>query len=268
MKSAHAGVLSLISTSFKKLGLKLPPPLLAGLEEIAAERSRLADLPRYDADALVDACLDAISEGKHPEASEAVRQQLVSAQLRTMNIESAAVARLDDRTVALLEEHVSGIHAALAKLLREFDSSLAKARETLPAGINLADPTSAGSVQPDLLPVWGRAHAVFEHIDRIAQTWKLLATITRPVNFHPQRDLPLIVADLSAEELDALGHQPPASGAARAGHTLELAKFESFADRKSRIMGDRRAASDGEPTFESEYRRTRGMGQRVFRAPA
>jgi len=68
-------------------------------------------------------------------------------------------------------------------------------------------------VTPQNLPAWGNARGTLGQIDRIAQTWKVLASVTRSVN--AAHDEPLIVAELSGSQRDA---QPTFSDTFRRVH--------------------------------------------------
>lgn len=271
--SITAGTLGFIESAFRDLDLSLPKPYVKGLADVAADRSLIETVRGRDDAALADAVLIALRGGKDPADSEDVRRELARQQLYTSQVGNIAARRLDDRRAELLAEHADVILSTMGKALASIDSILADARANLPGNVDLAEPTSATRVKPELLPFWGNARATLAKIDHIAQTWKIVATaLGRAID---PRFLPLVVADLSAEQLAALGPKPSASAVALAGHRLELATFASIAERQDRIRGEKQAAEDARPTLADGWRRTHGTGAapigRVgheFKAPA
>src|SRR5690606_36431533 len=90
---------------------------------------------------------------------------------------------------------------------------------------------------PGQVALWAEARDAIDHLNRVTQVWRLvvsacrLATLSGPYT-------PLILADLDADELDALP-RTDAMAPVHAGHPLALADVETYRARCQRVEQQR-----------------------------
>lgn len=219
------------------LGLELPKALV---DALAATDAALADRTalRYDRAALLDAVANCLTAGRNPLTDKSVREHLVASQLNSLQISAALDGLVEQRRAAAVTEHAPAVLDLLAPVVADADATLAEAREAIP-GLNLKDVTSVSGLRPAQMQFWGRAREAAEAVHHIEVIWTTLARECRLVQV-PDGMGPLIVADLTLEQLEALPRanstaRPNAASVIEAGHRLNLATPKEFAERCQRM---------------------------------
>ena len=258
MSSATRSALMIIRQHFPHLGLELPDGLTADLAEIDrvfADRDALNGSRR----ALTEAVADAMSAGKDPATDKAVIVELAREQMRLMNLGNDLSALAEDRRADALRGHADAILELLSEVIDRADETLAEARERIP-GLDLNDDDAVRNMAPEQMALWGRAREALAHVERVVQVYGMLVGAVGLGVLPPHRR-PLVIAELSLSELNALGHQPNAIAAVHAGHRLSLATPETFAERLARVEDDRaHDAKRGERDFADAARTRYGSG--------
>jgi hypothetical protein len=267
MSSATRSALMIIRQHFPHLGLELPRGLTADLAEIDrvfANRDVLEGSRRP----LAEAVANAMSAGKDPATDKAVIAHLAREQMRLMNLGNDLSALAEDRRGDALRSHADAILTLLSSVIDRADQTLEEARERIP-GLDLNDDDQVRNMTPDQMALWGRAREALAHVERVAQVWAMLVSACGLGTLPPHRR-PLMIAELSLAELNALGHQPNATAAVHAGHRLSLATPETFAERLARLEDDRahdagRSAREFADAARTRYGSGRSLAQEAVR---
>lgn len=259
MSSATRSTLMIIRQHAPHLGIELPDGLIADLAEIDrvfADQDALNGNRR----SLAEAVADAMAAGKDPATDKAVIVHLAREQMRLMNLGNDLTALAEDRRADALRSHADAILELLSGVIDRADETLAEARDRIP-GLDLNDDDRVRTMAPDQMAQWGRAREALAHVERVAQIWSMLVSACGLGTLPPHRR-PLVIAELSLSELNALGHQPNAAAAVHAGHRLSLATPDTFAERLDRLENDRsHNAEKGEREFAETVRTRYGSGQ-------
>ncbi|WP_299442630.1 hypothetical protein [uncultured Phycicoccus sp.] len=243
--------INLTEQAFRNLGLSLPKKMT---DEIARVTAALADRGAFtpNLEALGNATAEAMIDGRDPLTDPAVDLELKRQQLATLRISEHLDAVIERRRAALVNAHLPAIIDALAGVVKEADAALHEAREAIP-GLDLTDPAFGSLVPPSKLPLWGNARRAADRASTAAQTWTLLASALNFGREYPSHR-PLILADLTATERDALGREAKADAALHAGHRISLATPEVFTERVRRVV-------DGRAALETERLATQSATQ-------
>ncbi|MDO9498108.1 MAG: hypothetical protein Q7J48_20560 [Nocardioides sp.] len=258
MSSATRSALMITRQHFPHLGLELPAGLMADLAEIDRV---FANRDVFDSSrrSLAEAVANAMAAGKDPAADKTVISCLAREQMRLMNVGNELSDLAEDRRADALRSHVDAIFELLSGTVERADETLAEVRERIP-GLDLKDEDIVRTLAPEQMALWGRAREALAHVERVAQIWGLLVFACGLGALPPHRR-PLVIAELSLSELNALGHQPVATAAVHAGHRLSLATPDTFAERLARLEDDRNyEASQGERDFAAAARLRYGSG--------
>lgn len=243
-----ASALGLAKQHYRQLGIDLPPALLSELDQIDATTTAARDRLTFDAGELAAAVEAALDAGKDPAADKAVAIMLARQQLATPAVLGAVRQAGDHRKAQALRRHAPAVIEQLAEVVDRADAVLVRAREEIPA-LDLGDPQSIHLVKPELMSLWGAAREAQSHVETAETLWFLVVSATRSASLSQQTKA-LIVADLSAADLDALRPAPTAVPAVIAGHRLSLATPEVYTARVERVERERLEAE-----VEAEQRR-------------
>lgn len=259
MSSATRSTLIIIRQHFPHLGLALPDGLiteLAEIDRVFADQDALNGNRR----SLAEAVADAMSAGKDPATDKAVIVHLAREQMRLMNLGNDLSALAEDRRADALRSHADAILELLSGVIDRADETLADARDRIP-GLDLNDDDRVRTMAPDQMALWGRAREALAHVERVVQVYGMLLGACG-LGVLPTHRRPLVIAELSLSELNALGHQPHAVAAVHAGHRLSLANPDTFAERLDRLEDDRsHDAKKDEREFAAAVRTRYGSGQ-------
>jgi hypothetical protein len=262
MSSATRSTLMIARQHFPKLGLEFPAELTAELDEIDHVFANQSIIT-FSRRALAEAVADALAGGKDPATDKTVAPHLARAQMQGMNLDGELAQVGEDRRAAALRRHADSIIDSLAGVVDRADETLEHAREQIP-GLDLTNDERVRSMSPEQMATWGRAREALAHVGHAAQLWTMLVSACDLLTVQPHRR-PLVIAELSLPELDALGHQPHATAAVHAGHRLSLATPSTFAERLARLEDDRSyQATQGERDFAEKVRTTYGAGKSLL----
>jgi hypothetical protein len=253
----------LVLATSRKLGAEIPAPLakkLADVDRLRAERRTLRDVPDVAA-----AVADAILAGKDPLASKDVQRAALAGTLDGLNISGRLDTYAHDRSAAALLEHADEVIDTWRPTVERADKALKRFREFVPAGDPRADGHPTGLPAKALTP-WGEAREAADLLEKIGQGWMALASIGA-ANVGGSGGRPIIVADLSAEQLASLGSNPKCIDVTRLDVTLNLASTTTYAERAERIAREEQernayaaAAPDRAREKRRELARQAGMG--------
>lgn len=259
MSSATRSTLMIIRQHAPHLGIELPDGLIADLAEIDrvfADQEAINGNRR----SLAEAVADAMAAGKDPATDKAVIVHLAREQMRLMNLGNDLSALAEDRRADALRSHADVILELLSGVIDRADETLADARDRIP-GLDLNDDDRVRTMAPEQMAQWGRAREALAHVERVVQIYGMLLGACG-LGVLPTHRRPLVIAELSLSELNALGHQPNAVAAVHAGHRLSLATPDTFADRLARLEDDRNyEAQSGDRAFAEAARQRYGVGK-------
>lgn len=259
MSSATRSALMIIRQHFPHLGIELPRGLAADLAEIDRVFGS-QDVLTSSRRTLAEAVADALAAGKDPATDKAVLAHLAREQMRLMNLDGELADVAEDRRAAALRSHADAILELLAEVVDRADETLEEARDGI-AGLDLTDDERVGAMAPHQMALWGRAREALAHVERVVQVYAMLLGACG-FGIVPPHRRPLVIAELSLAELNALGHQPHATAAVHAGHRLSLATPDTFAERLARLEEDRSLdAGRGERDFADAARVRYGAGK-------
>ncbi len=261
MAATFRGTYALITQTARQIGQPLP----ATLTDVLADIDRLVEsVNDYAPTSVASAVLDALAAGKDPASTPAVQRAIASQVIAGTEIRNIAAERLDDRRREVITAHFPAMLAGWRDALAGAWATVAAAREVMPR-VSFLDPNMLGTVATPHATAWCQARDALVLAERVADVWALTVTATRLVGAEAsdRRYRPLIMADLTAEELDALP-LGKATAPADAGHPLDLAIPEEFRERIARVLGQRHDAEAADAK-EMHHRATRSLR---FKDPA
>ncbi|MFI7607657.1 hypothetical protein ACIBTV_21295 [Micromonospora sp. NPDC049366] len=231
--------LSLTRQHFRNLGLTLPATLTDALAELEAAASRATKLPRPGA--LRKAVLDALLADRDLATDQTVLTELARQQLTDSGVATILGDEIEQRRRNALDEAAPAILDALTPVIVEADKVIAAAREMIGDGLNLDDANAMAELRPAQMTPWATAREAAARVEMVAQCWVLTAQSAGLVNIDHNKKA-LILANLTAEQLDDLGYRPKPSQVIAAGHRLSLASPAEFVGRCRRVDGQRQQA--------------------------
>lgn len=228
--------LSQTQQHFRHLGLTLPKPFTAALEQ--AEQDISPSKMQYDPSALAQAVADCLTADKDPALDKKVQVELVREQLHRVNIADALAARIAASRAVALTTHTPAVVEVMRPAVEQADEHLAALHDVAPS-LDLTDVSAASRLKPAQLSLWGYAREAVAALQRIEQVWIQLAQASGRAQVMPEFR-PLILADLDATALQRLGRKPDTAAVAHTGHRLSLASFDTYAERVARVLEQRR----------------------------
>jgi hypothetical protein len=253
----------LVLATSRKLGAEIPAALaekLADVDRLRTERRSLRDVPDVAA-----AVADAILAGRDPLASKDVQRAALATTLNGLNISSRLDEHAHNMAAAALLEHADEVIDTWRPTVERADKALKRFREFVPAGDPRADGLPTGLPAKALTP-WGEAREAADLLEKIGQGWIALASVGA-ARIGTAGGRPIIVADLSAEQVRQLGTSPKCIDVTRLDVALDLASTATYAERSERLAREEReqqaytaAAPDRAREQRREQARKAGMG--------
>jgi hypothetical protein len=251
----NRGQVRTIARAVTAAGADWPPDLQAALD--AADK--VADsTPVGTPEAVADAYAAAVLAGRPPATDKAVQAALTAHQL-TQVCSSGALSQVAARLRAeALTAHAAGIGDQLRHVVADADKVLIAAREVLPH-LDAREPEQVRGASPDQAAAWARGRDAATRVQQAVAAWTALGSTLGLPGLDPRRR-PLILADLTPDQLDALGHHPDAMLAVHAGHQIDLATPQVYTDRVDKVVAER-AAEPARLAAEAheEYRSVHGI---------
>lgn len=241
-----------VATS-KRLGATLPPKLTEALESadrLRSERRALRDVPDITA-----AVAASILAGKDPLASKDVQRAALAHQLNDLNIENRLNDHAHQRGANALLEHADAIIDSWRPAVEKAEQALQRFRDLVPGVNPLEDGLPTGLPTQALTP-WGEAREAAAIVDEVGKGWHALASIGAA--YIGQHGRPIMVADLSYDQVTSLGGNPKCIDVVRLGVPIELASTTTYAERAARLAEgaqERRAHDAAAPERAREERR-------------
>lgn len=226
-----------------KGGYKIPAALTRDMQQL--EQLDRASLPEIDRDELATALATAVLENRDPLADETVKRATLRASLKDLGYGTLLAGYAEKQRVEVLRKYLPALIKTWAKVVAEADQIIEQARHLIP-GLNLTDGNQIHRLEPAQMSTWGEAKAAAQRAANITETWSMCALATNTARIQPGTHA-LILADLTAPDLDNLGHQPKTEDVIRAGHSLALATIDDYKQRITRIEAQRQAAQPPSP---------------------
>lgn len=243
-----------IRTAVTTAGADWPADLQAALD--AADQ--VADsTPTGTPAAVAEAYGAAVLAGKDPATDKATQHAVTAhqlAQVATSGALAQVAARL--RTEALTA-HAAGIIDQLRHVVADADQALRAAREVFPR-LDAREPEQVRGATPTQASAWAKGRDATARVGQAVAAWTALNQALGRSTLDPRRR-PLILADLTPDELDALGDRPDALAALHAGHQLDLATPEVYAARVDKVVTER-AAEPARLAADAVEKRRRELG--------
>lgn len=230
-------VLQQVQQHFPHLGIELPAGLKAALVDAASRQVKQKQALRFDPNDLTDAVRTAIEHGTDPATNKAVLTALARRDLATVlpELNGAAERARQDAVI----EYAPDLIEAMRPVVEQASADIQAAAEAIP-NLDLLDIRSAGHLRPELMTMWGRAREALARAERVGGLTSLIFTM---LGLGFSNDVaPLMLADLTAEQLDSLplgtrGRTPHA--AALAALPLDLATPTTYPERVQRVREER-----------------------------
>lgn len=218
----HAG--ATIPTAFLKEGQRIDTTYtVAGLAPTQAE--------------LTTAALDALEHGRDLASDDALLD-LASRHVLTgaLGIEEAVERHAEQLRRNLICEHADNLLAALDPAFDAANATIEKARKQIP-GLDLSHTHAVTGVPAEKMTLWGQANDAKRCIEKIVTLWGMIGTFTG--RLYIQQDMrPLILADITAEQLDELPEPHTADAPILHGLPLDLGTPEEFHERCDRVRAE------------------------------
>jgi hypothetical protein len=243
----------LVLATTKRLGVEVPKPLadaLARVDRLRNERRTIDDTP--DVTAAVAA---AIWAGKDPLTSKEVQRAALATQLKELNIGHRLGDYADQHAAAALVEHADALIEAWRPVVEKADQVLRRFRELVP-GVDPLHPDLPAGLPTAALTPWGEAREAAAQLEQLGKGWQALAGAGAA--YIPQNSRPLIVADLTLDQLEQLGTNAKCDAVASLDVSLDLASPSTFTERVQKIAqarGEQQAWNDAAPERAREERR-------------
>lgn len=248
----NRGQVQTITAAVTAAGAEWPTDLQAALD--AADI--VADITPIGAqDAVGKAYLAAVLAGKTPATDKATQLALTEYQLAQVVTSGLLAQEASRRRAEALTTHAPEIIEQLRHIVAESDQVLQAAREVFPH-LDVRDPGQIRAATPPHAAAWAKGRDAATRVGQAVAAWIALGQSTGLI-VDPRRRA-LILADLTADELDALGHHPEILAALHAGHPLDMATPEVYTARIETVVTEQaeaptRRAAEAEKARRQNY---------------
>ncbi|GAA1446406.1 hypothetical protein GCM10009641_69900 [Mycobacterium cookii] len=222
--------LPFVVATTKRLGATLPPKLaeaLESVERLRTERRAFKDVPDITA-----AVAASILAGKDPLASKDVQRAAIAQQLIDLNIEHRLNEHAHQRGANALLEHADAVIDSWRPAVEKAEAALRRFRDLVPGVSPLDDGLPVGLPTQALTP-WGEAREAAAIVEEVGKGWHALANLGAA--YVGQHGRPIMVADLTYEQVQGLGTTPKCIDVIRLDVPIELASTTTYAERAARI---------------------------------
>lgn len=250
----------LVAATSRRLGVDLPKPVTEAMEAAAKLRNRAqADWLGHANQGITEAVAEALWAGRDPLASKAVQRALLAMQLSQANVAEPLRNHADQHAANAIIEHADAIIDTWRPAVDRAAQAFTRFRQVAP-GVNPLEKGLPTGLPTQALTPWGEAMEGAALIESVVKGWLAFANagaIQVPLNTQP-----LIVADLTLEELDSLGTRAQAKGVAGIDVPIDLASIQTFAERVQRFQRARaeRAAFEAAAPERAREERRRVLG--------
>ncbi|WML61915.1 hypothetical protein [Rhodococcus sp. AH-ZY2] len=214
----------------RHIGYELPTELvdtMTRLDTLAAAR-----FPEPDRDALGEALAAAVLDNRDPLDDTTITRHLMAGVLKDSRYGTLLNDHAKRGRATALTNAVPALVKTWKKIVTDADNTLAAAREQVP-NLDVTDTNTTHNAR-----AWGQAREAAATLEQITQAWTMVMTATRHARTEPRTQL-LIVADLTAEQLDQLGPHATIHTAVNAGHRFTLADADTYRHRCEQVQAQR-----------------------------
>jgi hypothetical protein len=254
----------LIAATSRRLGVDLPKPVAEALEAATKLRDSAWEQRLGDTTDVATAVAEAIWADRDPLASKAVHRALLATQLSHADVEAALRNHADQHTADAIIEHADAIIDTWRPAVERAEQAFARFREMAP-GVDPLDQHLPAGLPVRALTPWGEAKEGAALIEQVAKGWHAFATVGAARLLHNTR--PLIVADLTLEQLEGLGTRAKVEHVAALDVTIELASIETFTNRVDRLERARAERADYEAAAPERAREERRRTLAIAKIP-
>ena len=230
----NTGAVQIIRQTARQAGVTLPDDL-----ETALDQADRHTVPTTDTAALTDAVYQALTAGTDPADDPHVQATLTRHLLATTVPRGALAGRAATARRQALDTHADTIFERLQTAVADADRTIIEARNAVPQ-LDLNSPTQPQRLRPEQAAHWVRASDALLIVDRAIACWNALARLLNRTTVG-RVYLPLQIADLNADQLDALLTTAKVDyrNVVAAGHPLSLATPDQLTDRIARVIEQR-----------------------------
>lgn len=248
----------IVRDTLDKLEVEMPTVVV---EELQRFDFRSSVTYAFDPKECADAVVDALLAERNPLTDKKVLGHLLTRQMS--ELAPMLKVRIEERRADLLASHAETILSALVPVVTDADAVLEKARTEIP-NLDLEDRDFVNRLPAEHMTTWGQAREAIGRLTHVVKLWQTLAGACG-LAYLSQGNRPLILADLTAAELDSLGPDAKAITPALKGHRLSLAMPADLAARTERMAAD---LAQRERDTEAANRRAMGSMRGAVPDPA
>lgn len=243
--------LSILNQYSRTAGIPLPADLTAALDALNVAQPPTLEV---DNDALAREVTKAVQAGKDPATVAAVQAHVTRWALGQLGIKGAIADALNRDRADLLDRYTPQLIDAWAPAIKQAGDAIATITTKVPT-LDLDDPAGGSQVPPNMVTAWRAARDGIGTIETVVTMWTILiAEASDP------RKRPLILAPLTADQLDSLGYHPKPWLAATLA-PVDLATPQVYRDRVAATARERQDAE----TARGEQNRNAAGAQLRFR---
>lgn len=218
----------------RMLGVDLPKPVA---DAINLSTVRPPDVAAPTTVELAEALAAAVEADRDPAADPTVQTLLTRRQLAELNIGYQLAGHAEHQLGQAIKNNAEAIVASWRKALAADSKALAAAKDTL-GPLNAEDVVSMRSPRPEVAAAWAVSRTSGARFDTAVGAWWILARAAG-VPCNPYRRA-CVYGPATAEQHRALPARPTAWETVCAGIDLDLATYETWAER-NRALDDEQA---------------------------
>ncbi|MDV6293308.1 hypothetical protein [Rhodococcus aetherivorans] len=240
----------LVTQDFRRIGAAIPTTLTEGWETIDNTYNITGLEPTRDDWAT--AALDAATNGRDLTTDKTLTALATRHILAKTPVPDILEAHADTLRRQLLTDHADALLDELDTAFQPAADTIAEAREKIPT-LDLSHREAIANAPTNRMTLWGQAFDAADHIRTVVSLWALIGTYTRRINGIQNDMRPLILADLTGDELVQLTDRT-ADAPILAGLPLDLATPDDFHARCERVRTDwAEAAAQHQPQRKATY---------------
>ncbi|MCQ4120439.1 hypothetical protein [Rhodococcus tibetensis] len=235
-------IVRMMRQNFPHVGATIPAAFTAALDKLTETYDITGQVvdpadPTWRRD-LSAAVIAAVASGSDIADDKTVRELLVRKQLSEAGVPGMVRDHVELLRRQVIVEHSDDLLDELHRAFVVAAETIEEARTKIPA-LDLSSREGLSSVTATHMTLWGRAYDAAERIRTLVPLWAMIAMLTHP-NIGVQNDMrPLVIADLTADQLDRIPTprdlDSAVLGAVLHGFPLSLATPDEFRERCERV---------------------------------
>jgi hypothetical protein len=247
---------ALVAATSRQLGVTLPEKLQRAIDDANTLREHGA---QFNAQPVAQAVAEAVLANRDPLTSKAVQNAVLAATLGQLNLEAQMSQYAFSLSAHALRECADEVIDTWRPAVQAIGQTFANFRDIVPGVDPLSADLPTGLPTRALTP-WGEAKEAAARLGSIVKGWQSIASLCGVSVDTFNR--PLILAELSLEQLREMGDRPKPEAVARFDVPVDLASLSTFHERLQRLTDERNAQqayADAAPERAREDRR-KAMG--------